>query len=441
MQTLPNGIKKVEASDNATVENFNRNDDLLDQKIGELGTHLTDEVKHVTGAERTAWNAKETSTGAQAKVDTHSNATSVHGATSAATANRIAMRDAAGRMKVAAPVAADDVARKAEVDAAADAAFPKVGGTMSGDILMDRDQAQIRGMNNFLMLSGKNNSFFSGNAYHDGTQWMRYDTALPAVCFSTNIAGHPELRTAPAGANPITWTINNLWHSGNDGAGSGLDADTIDGIDSGRIVYGSNASGATPWTLGVNNITKSGFYYTTTDRTNLPVDTDGYLLHRTNGSGSDSNNAVQEWTPWGSDRKFLRRRTGGAWQPWVELWHSGNDGAGSGLQADTVPGYGIGTHLQNNAVDNLNEVVTTGFYHARNSSSPKPSGVYDGPLQVMAYNDSWIVQILYDVRTQITYNRVRNTGTWSSWKKVGGETTISTAAPSGGTDGDIWIQY
>ncbi|BBH19839.1 hypothetical protein Back11_11840 [Paenibacillus baekrokdamisoli] len=36
MQTLPSGIKKVEASDNATVVNFNINADLLDEKITKL---------------------------------------------------------------------------------------------------------------------------------------------------------------------------------------------------------------------------------------------------------------------------------------------------------------------------------------------------------------------------------------------------------------------
>lgn len=78
----------------------------------------------------------ETPSGAQAKVDahssqsephsghattsalsTHTSATSAHSATSAATANRIMMRDASGRAKVAAPSAADDVARKDTVDA------------------------------------------------------------------------------------------------------------------------------------------------------------------------------------------------------------------------------------------------------------------------------------------------------------------------------------
>ena len=42
--------------------------------------------------------------------------TSVHGATSAATPNTIVQRDSAGRFKAAVPVAADDVARKEDVD-------------------------------------------------------------------------------------------------------------------------------------------------------------------------------------------------------------------------------------------------------------------------------------------------------------------------------------
>jgi len=38
MQTLPNGVKKIESSDNVTVENLTRNDELIDEKIGEIGT-------------------------------------------------------------------------------------------------------------------------------------------------------------------------------------------------------------------------------------------------------------------------------------------------------------------------------------------------------------------------------------------------------------------
>jgi len=54
--------------------------------------------------------------------NSHMDATSgIHGATSSATANRIIIRDSAGRAKVAAPSASNDIARKAEVDAVSSA--------------------------------------------------------------------------------------------------------------------------------------------------------------------------------------------------------------------------------------------------------------------------------------------------------------------------------
>lgn len=61
----------------------------------------------------------ETPAGAQTKVDAHGALTAPHSATSAATANRLMLRDASGRAKVAAPSASDDIARKDTVDAVA----------------------------------------------------------------------------------------------------------------------------------------------------------------------------------------------------------------------------------------------------------------------------------------------------------------------------------
>jgi hypothetical protein len=75
---------------------------------GTVGTHIGAAAPH---------SGHETPAGAQAKVDTHNAVTAPHSATSAATASRLVLRDAAGRAKVAAPSAADDIARKNEVDA------------------------------------------------------------------------------------------------------------------------------------------------------------------------------------------------------------------------------------------------------------------------------------------------------------------------------------
>jgi hypothetical protein len=58
-----------------------------------------------------------------ADLNAHTAATTgVHGATSTATPNTLVQRDSAGRFKASAPVAADDVVRKAETDAAMAAA-------------------------------------------------------------------------------------------------------------------------------------------------------------------------------------------------------------------------------------------------------------------------------------------------------------------------------
>ena len=65
-----------------------------------------------------AGEAQSSANGVSSSLIAHSNTTSgAHGATSAATANRLMQRDANGRSKVAAPAASDDIARKAEVDA------------------------------------------------------------------------------------------------------------------------------------------------------------------------------------------------------------------------------------------------------------------------------------------------------------------------------------
>ncbi|SIQ06573.1 hypothetical protein SAMN05880570_0512 [Paenibacillus sp. RU4T] len=62
-------------------------------------------------------------------LDTHATANSAHGATSAATASRIMQRDSSGRAKVAAPAAADDIARKDTVDTHANATMGVHGAT------------------------------------------------------------------------------------------------------------------------------------------------------------------------------------------------------------------------------------------------------------------------------------------------------------------------
>ncbi|MHB1342577.1 MAG: hypothetical protein ACYCX5_12585 [Coriobacteriia bacterium] len=105
---------------------------------------------------------------------------------------------------------------------------------------------------------------------------------------------------------PITANGGTIWHSINDGAGSGLDADTLDGINSSGFwqpVNDGAGSGLDADTL--DGINSSGFWQPGNDGAGSGLDAD--TLDGINSSG---------------------------------FWQPGNDGAGSGLDADLWKGKG-----------------------------------------------------------------------------------------------------
>lgn len=121
----------------------------------------------------------------------------------------------------------------------------------------------------------------------------------------------------------FTYKNNKIWHAGNDGSGSGLDADLLDGIQSDRIIYGDSAKGTT--NIGVdsedtekaNSINKSGFY-----RTNQDISDNGkrfanlliHCQHPTGNSsfqiGTDYENGPLKWRHYnGLESKWESART------------------------------------------------------------------------------------------------------------------------------------
>lgn len=64
--------------------------------------------------------------------------------------------------------------------------------------------------NDGAILTSKTGSYITYNAYVANGQWLRYDTAATATLLLISAAGVIYNYTAPAGANPISWTGSTL---------------------------------------------------------------------------------------------------------------------------------------------------------------------------------------------------------------------------------------
>jgi hypothetical protein len=93
-----------QAGDVPVKDDFNR----IEGNVGELDTKKANQADLASHTDASAPHSGHATTSA---LSGHTGATTAHAATSAATVSRIMMRDAYGRAKVAAPSAADDIAR------------------------------------------------------------------------------------------------------------------------------------------------------------------------------------------------------------------------------------------------------------------------------------------------------------------------------------------
>jgi hypothetical protein len=155
------------------------------------------------------------------------------------------------------------------------------------------------------------------------------------LSFVAGASSYPKLTLTNAGA--LTYGGSTVWHAGNDGSGSGLDADTVDGIQASSFLRSNaNDSHSGILTLDVVEIGNEVRFPTNTSLTDVS------LTHTTdqdtgfNWSGSNAVNYVS-----GGVLKYNLNN----------VWHSGNDGASSGLDADTVDGLHASSFLRSDASD------------------------------------------------------------------------------------------
>jgi hypothetical protein len=115
-----------------------------------------------------------------------------------------------------------------------------------------------------------------------------------------------------------------------------LNADLLDGIDSSRIVYGDDATKTTS-SANFNAALASGFY-NHPNATGSPSATWHHLI--ANRHTNISNNYQMQFAGefFNVNNLFYRIIDNNTASAWYRIWHSGNDGAGSGLDADLFDG-------------------------------------------------------------------------------------------------------
>ena len=146
-----------------------------------------------------------------------------------------------------------------------------------------------------------------------------------------------------SGTNGLKYTADGstgtVWTSSNDGSGSGLDSDTVDGIQASSFVRSDASDTLTGSTYTIDSSTdqklvlkgSSNPYIMLREGT---VDK-AYFQWNASGHIDIVNNETAEALRIGSGTSGLKFLEGSTI---YTVWHTGNDGSGSGLDADTVDG-------------------------------------------------------------------------------------------------------
>lgn len=140
-----------------------------------------------------------------------------------------------------------------------------------------------------------------------------------------------------------------------------------------------------------------------------------------------SNTVIQIIYKENSHNTFIRYCNAGTWSSWEKIWNAGNDGSGSGLDADLLDNVQGSGYIRDygKTYSNFNSLNRSGFYQLSSASnSPDGSGGLWGCIvfQTDSGNNisSWLCQIaIKDNATgKQLYTRKNNGGTWTSWEKI-----------------------
>ena len=242
----------------------------------------------------------------------------------------------------------------------------------SGDVLTGSVYTFNNSANEKIILQGANDPYIRFQEGTTNKAYIQWNSG--GYLGLVNQESSEQLRIGSGSNGLIFWeggSGKTVFHSGNDGSGSGLDADTLDGVQGSSFAR----SDADDTLSGDITFTNSGQYPVVIGSASGM--NDGRLLLR------GSNNPYIRFRENNTDKAFIQWNNSGYLEMYNEetsrslriksgesglvynvggtertVWHSGNDGSGSGLDADTVDGIQASNFLRSNTADTMSATLT-----------------------------------------------------------------------------------
>ena len=323
-----------------------------------------------------------------------------------------------------------------------------------------------------------NQNIASPSNYYNGLQ-MEVKATSGTAGIGLHRSGHSHVGIYTNTVNRLDFDFNSgdvilnhnagtLWGSGNDGSGSGLDADTVDGIQGSSIVqtgtnFGGDVSGTYNAIVVANNSHQHSQLYENAGITYGASYLQWLDNNGTGGSGLNGSSPANGFSDWHHhlvmnhansggyysnlqcsfhhDRIHYRRLVNGSLKGAVELFHTGNDGSGSGLDADLLDGQHkayfempVSPLTQNGNMNNVsgpaghyasvqfyNMYTPSGSGNQSNYNVPEDGGSHYHVQQFNGYSNSynnWKYQIAHSFYNGRMYHRNQYDTTWQGWATV-----------------------
>ena len=208
----------------------------------------------------------------------------------------------------------------------------------------------------------------SSNDTFNGTYplvWVASDVLYSSTFMTIN--GATDTLSVPNISISGTLNGGTPWHSANDGSGSGLDADLLDGVQAtGFMRQLSDAS--------------SPNYTTPSSRRVDPNSSNPTNAHHAIVTfGNDGNVTGQLATHFVSGQPYTRGYNN-AWSSWRTIWTDANDGSGSGLDADTVDGVQSSSFIRSDVADSFGAQLSSANNVAIRFVAPNATDENDGKI-------------------------------------------------------------